>query len=96
LLTTWSTDRGAVVIVGGRRLESVAAPEELTAMAVSIRKTLMLLCIELCIELKTALTQHQPQGIAYHYRRASLDVFWRSKGLTAGRLWCRKFGTVGN
>jgi hypothetical protein len=60
-------------------------------MAVSIRKTLMPVCIELCIELKTALTQHQPQGIAYqgiayHYHRASLDGIGRSKGLTAGRL----------
>jgi hypothetical protein len=65
-------------------------------MAVSIRKTLMPVSIELCIELKTALTQHQPQGIAYHYRRASLDGIGRSKGLTAGRLCCWEFGTIGN
>src|ERR1039458_6879775 len=78
---------------GGSELESAPPPNAPTSatssVAVSIRKSLIVLCIELRVELKAACMHHPPKGLDYHHRRASRSV---ERGRARRRSVCPAHG----
>jgi hypothetical protein len=76
LLTTWSTESGAVVMEAGSGPES--APAQPTSVAASKKKSLVELWIgpgiAIWIELKIARMQRPSKSLDYHHRGASPGV----------------------
>jgi hypothetical protein len=63
-------ESGAVVIEGGSGPESVSTASPTAVVVASIKKSPIVLRIEICIDFKTARMNH-PEDLDYHHRWAS-------------------------